>query len=136
MLQVIKTKPTIINKPEMKNKIYTLSIIAIFFIGIACSPMPEVQVAKFGQVSFAGGNGSSYKNAILIENAKNFFEGRKAVNHYLKERFGEQGTKWVLFSKGHKQIDNKEYDVLEIALEDSKKTKIIYFDVTGFYGKY
>jgi hypothetical protein len=55
MLQVIKTKPTIINKTEMKNKIYTLSIIAIFFIGIACSPMPEVQVSKFGQVSFAGG---------------------------------------------------------------------------------
>ncbi|MCF8227342.1 MAG: hypothetical protein K9G58_06165 [Bacteroidales bacterium] len=102
----------------------------------SCSSPKPAQNLDYGNISYEGGNGKNYKKAVVIRNADNMNQGMKAIRHYLTETYGKQGPDWVMFSKGQKEQDGREYYLYEIALKDKKRTKIIYFDVTGFWGKY
>jgi uncharacterized protein YcfL len=122
------------NNSNMK-KITFLPILFLLIL-MGCSTHKTAQNLNFGKITYSDNNGKNYENAIVINNAENVKQGRKAEIHYLTEAYGKQGSDWVMFSKGHKQLDGKEYDVIEIAIKGSKKTVIVYFDVTDFWEKY
>ncbi len=102
----------------------------------ACSSSQPAQNLNYGNIMYSGGNGKNYSKAIVIQNAGNMNQGMKAIKHYLSETYGKQGPDWVIFSKGAKEEEGKEYYIYEIAVKESKRTKMIYFDVTDFWGKY
>ncbi|MDZ7743050.1 MAG: hypothetical protein U5Q03_15260 [Bacteroidota bacterium] len=99
----------------------------------SCSSPQATGNLNYGNIKYSGGNGRNYKKAIVIENAGNMNQGMKAIKHYLAETYGKQGPDWVMFGKGMKEQDGKTYYLYEIAVKGSKKTKVIYFDVTGFW---
>ena len=92
----------------------------------AVSPSP----LKFGAIVFAGGDGSSIEQAVLIRNAKGEEEGVAAESHWVRTvhpgwRKGDQA---LLSDKG------RSYDRIEYRTPKGE-TKTLYFDITDFFGK-
>jgi len=81
-----------------------------------------------GEVTFAGGDGSSFEKAIVVKGA-NEETGVKAEYAYLAQHFpGYRFSKQSLV-----QRVGRAYDVLEFSTPDGPHT--IYFDITDFLGK-
>ena len=78
----------------------------------------------FPNLALAGGDGSSYENAVKIEGISNPF-GVPVIEKRLLSVMGLKGT-------GHQYLnvkDGRRYDVLQAYREDGKLTEI-YFDIT------
>ncbi|MFW9772412.1 MAG: hypothetical protein ACFFEO_09625 [Candidatus Thorarchaeota archaeon] len=80
-------------------------------------------------VRISGGNGTSYENAIVITNCSHF-EGVDQEYIELRRRFGN----YKLIKQSLIEKDEKNYDLLEIQLENGIR-KLVYFDITEFFGK-
>ncbi|MDR2981233.1 MAG: hypothetical protein LBV12_03190 [Puniceicoccales bacterium] len=75
-------------------------------------------------------DGFSYETAIVIKEKKSD-KGVAAEYAWLKKKLpGHKVLKQSLDSKG-----DKKYDVFEVRLRDGTERKV-YFDITGFFGKY
>lgn len=86
--------------------------------------------AERGGVTFSGGDGSSYEQAVVIKGAKNEEAGVAAEHAWLKQRYpGYVETKQSLMSS-----NDRDYDLIEIITEQGNKS--IYFDITDFFGKF
>ncbi len=79
--------------------------------------------------------GDSFETAIVILDAANEMDGIKAEYDYLAKKFGNRGKDWKLEKQVNFQQNGKDYDVMHIVLSDKAK-KEIYFDITGFFGKF
>jgi len=88
-----------------------------------------------GHVTFSNNNGESIEDAIIIHNAQTDLEGVAAEYYYLEERFGEKGTDWDLDQQSLVNEDGAYYDAMDITLSD-RRTLTIYFDISGFLGKF
>lgn len=75
-------------------------------------------------------DGSSFEKAIVILK-KNTMEGIAEEYKWLKENY--PGYTFISQSLTHK--GNKSYDILTIQTKDGEK-KSVYFDITGFFGKF
>lgn len=75
-------------------------------------------------------DGSSYENAIVIK-AKNEMEGVKKEYEILAKMFPNYKPK----SQGLSSKNGKEYDRITIITSDGNE-KVIYFDITNFFGKF
>lgn len=81
------------------------------------------------EISFGGGDGSSFEKAVVIKGATEA-TGVKAEYAYLREHFPG-------YTMGKQALVNHEkrvYDVLDFTTKDGAKT--VYFDITGFFGKF
>jgi hypothetical protein len=85
-------------------------------------------------VRFEGGSGESPANAVIIRGASDNVAGVRAEYRYLHQHFGQRNLKWRLFKQELLQTGDKTFDVITIELSDGVK-KIIYFDITEFFGK-
>jgi hypothetical protein len=108
-------------------KTLTLTMLAALLI---CS------TAQAGQSSirFAGGPGDSRANAVIIKGAPDSIVGSRAEYQYLTELFGQRNVAWRLFKQELSQTDDQTFEVLTIDLADGTR-RVIYFDITGFFGK-
>jgi len=84
-------------------------------------------------VEYAGGDGSSKENAVIIKGAKSSMEGIGAEYRYLSEKFGERGKDWELILQSLIEDKGKRYDMMIVDLKDGTNTTI-YFDISGFFG--
>ena len=93
--------------------------------------------ARAGQssIKFAGGPGDSPDNAVIIKGAPNSVAGIQAESRYLQQRFGQENNKWRMFKKDLIQTDGKTFEVITIEMAGGAK-RDIYFDISGFFGKY
>lgn len=122
----------------MKNTIKYLSFLVMIVLLAGCGssrPAKGTVTLSHGDVRFEGGNGKNFKKAVVIKGAENTREGVDAEMYYLKAHYGERGKDWIMLSKGQQEKDGKYYELIEIGLEDKKKSEIIYFDISSFYGK-
>ena len=83
---------------------------------------------------YSNHNGKSLKDAIIILDASNTMEGVDAEYDYLNDKYGKQGINWKLKRQSLIFQDGLKYDKMEIILKDGTE-KIIYFDITVFFGK-
>jgi hypothetical protein len=90
---------------------------------------------------FAGGNGSTPEQAVLIHGAGCTAVGIRAEKQYLTERFGlDQAiagdpSGWVQTMQGLVTTGNgREYDMVNVALPGGS-TAVVFFDITEFFGK-
>lgn len=89
-----------------------------------------VAQAEESKISYGGGDGSSFEKAVVIKGATEE-TGVKAEYAYLREHFSG-------YTMGKQSLVNHEkrvYDVLDITTKDGA-AKSVYFDITGFFGKF
>jgi hypothetical protein len=92
-------------------------------------PLIALHSAMNARASLAGGDGSSFEQAIVIVGAT-FISGPGAAHNYIKERF--PGAK----QKGQslKEQNGKKYDVFEFTTAEGER-KTMYFDVSAHFPK-
>jgi len=78
-------------------------------------------------------NGDSLENAVVIHGTSNTKKGIEAENQYLSEKFGQHGLDWNKIGQSLIEIENKQYDRIDIELMDGTSKKV-YFDISEFYG--
>lgn len=118
-----------------------ISLVLIILVLSACSTGKMTQkdqekVLKFGEIVFAGGDGSDEAHAIIILNAPNVKKGVEAEYFYISKKFGKRGDDWILLRRGMKEENGKHYAILEFAVDNTSTTTVLYFDITGFHDKY
>jgi hypothetical protein len=85
-------------------------------------------------VRFAGGDGSSVANAILIKGAHGEMDGTSSEYQYLALLYGPQNTAWKLDQQSLLSNSGKRFDAMAIVLADGTK-KTVYFDISEYFGK-
>lgn len=81
------------------------------------------------QVSYAGGDGSSFEKAVIIKGATEA-TGVKAEYAYLEKHFPGYRTEKQALGE-HK---GRMYDLIEIRTKEGKR--LVVFDITDFFGKF
>jgi hypothetical protein len=86
-------------------------------------------VSAQAKITFAGGNGSSQQQAIRIVGAKGEMDGVHAEYIWLKKNRPDckPGTQSLVQGK-------RIYDVMEISCGGKRQS--VYFDITGYFGKF
>lgn len=84
-------------------------------------------------VNISGGNGSSKEDAVIIEAPQESL-GIAAEYEILSEIYGEKDHDWKLLKQILIKDGNKNYDL--ITIEGKGIEYEVWFDITGFYGKY
>jgi len=119
------------------STVLIITAVLIFLISQAAAAAGADQGAAPVQqsVRFEGGSGESAANAVIIRGAPNSMAGVQAEYRYLHQHFGQRNLKWRLLKQDLLQSRDKTFDVIAIELADGAK-KIIYFDITEFFGKF
>lgn len=94
--------------------------------------MSYAQVLKLPpEVKFSGGDGSSIEQAIMVEGAQNEMVGVSSERQWLRTHFANMnlGTQSLLRKNG------RAYDRFDLSSASGEK-KTIFFDITGYFGKY
>ncbi|HMK25353.1 MAG TPA: hypothetical protein VK483_04925 [Chitinophagaceae bacterium] len=111
-------------------------LLAMVFVLASCSSTKKttatnvVSTSNTTPATTSATDGSSFENAIIIKE-KTETSGVRAEYDWLKKNYpGYSLISQALSSKG-----NKKYDVLKISTKDGEE-KSIYFDITGFFGKF
>jgi len=81
-------------------------------------------------VTFSGGNGSSYDQAIVIH-ATDQISGFPSEFAYIKGHFSDYP---YVVKEQRESRGNKKYDVVTLRAYDWRK-RVVYFDITEFFKK-
>lgn len=100
------------------NSLIYLFVLCFFQIGCASMQNPDVN------------DGSSFEKAVIII-ASGSFEGIQLEDDWLQKEYW--GCKKI--SQGVNTKNGKTYDIITIVRRDGRE-KVIYFDITSFYGKF
>ena len=92
-------------------------------------PAPAVQAPP--GIVYAGSDGSSLANAVVIQTELKGGAGVRSEYAWLSQRYpGYQRKLQALLHK-----DGKSYDRLDITTADGRELSV-YFDITAFFGKF
>jgi len=114
----------------MRNAITALILMAVVVIGChRAQSVSQADTVTPAGVSYAGGDGSSLVQAVVIKGATES-SGVHAEYVWIAQRYPgyRRGTQSLRAS------DGKEYDVLEFTTASGER-KRVYFDITDFFGK-
>lgn len=83
---------------------------------------------------YAGGDGSTPEEAIIIKNVDSHVAGVRAEKEYLADRYGIQDLDWEMKMQTLKELDD-DTRLDEIIIEKaSGEEETLYFDVSNFFG--
>jgi len=85
-------------------------------------------------ICFAGGQGTSTKDAIVIQGAHGEADGVAAEYKYLDDLYGPRGQGYVVQSQSLLDDAGKSFDRLDIQFQGQPKA--VYFDITDYFGKF
>ena len=80
-------------------------------------------------ISFAGGDGSSIENAVIIK-APNELTGVRVEYDWIRRNHPD----WQLENQSVLNRDGKVYDKMDFQTPDGRRATL-YFDITDFFGK-
>lgn len=112
-------------------------IVVAFLVLSGCSSSRSLSTGKDGHIpgiSFSGGSGESFHDAIVINGARNKTDGVAAEYKYITDIHGQRGSGWSLVGQTVVREKNKIVDVVEIQLKSAMDRRIYYFDVSDFLG--
>ncbi len=121
-----------------------LLFISMLLLLTACAKHPET-VATMGEgpdrgpvagqknnaIHYGGGNGLSMETAIVIQNAKGEDDGVRAEYHWISVHHPDWKTRGQALLQGGNGI----YDKI-VCVKPDGKTVDIFFDISGFFGKW
>jgi hypothetical protein len=87
-------------------------------------------------IEYLGGDGSSIENAIIIKNAGNSENGIASEHAYIEKQYGKRTIDWEIIKQSLDEKEGKVYDILQIQIILDNQVKILYFDITDFFGKH
>ena len=85
-------------------------------------------------ICFAGGQGTSTKDAIVIQGAHGETDGVAAEYKYLDDLYGPRGQGYVVQSQSLLEDAGKSFDRLDIQVNGQPTA--VYFDITDYFGKF
>lgn len=85
-------------------------------------------------ITYEGGDGSSFEDAIIIKGQKNNLDAVFWEYAYLQDKFPKNSMKWRVGYQWLRHQGEKAYDVLEVAFQDGT-CRCFYFDITENFGK-
>jgi hypothetical protein len=88
------------------------------------------EALKTGGVTFSGGDGSSFEQAVIISGASGESSGIRAEHVWLREHY--PGCKLTFQSL--RGASGRAYDKMDIVTIDGQPQSI-YFDITSFFGR-
>ena len=108
-----------------------LILATLILLALACSPSKHSAGAVGSQLPAPASqlDGSSAEKAIVIH-ANSETAGVSEEYRWLKKQY----PGYTLKGQGLAPINGKSYDVLTITTADGVE-KVVYFDITGFFGK-
>lgn len=113
-------------------------LIAVILV-FGCSNRQSIKVGassvKPPAVSYSGGTGESFSEAVKISGARNQSDGVAAEYYYISNIHGIRGSEWYLVGQTVVREKNKIVDVVEIQLSSASDRRIYYFDVSDFLSK-
>ena len=83
---------------------------------------------------YAGGDGSSPEQAVVIRGVNSNFEGVNAEYEYLRRILGRRGEDWQLRRQSVLETNDGRYLDKMTVEKRSGETVTLYFDVSSFYG--
>ena len=84
------------------------------------------------RITYTGGTGESFTEAVKIGGVRNQAEGIAAEYKFISDKHGPRGTGWFLVGQTVIREKNKIVDVIEIQLGDSPDRRIYYFEASEF----
>lgn len=105
-----------------------IAVLCILMFG--CTQQQSIKNSS--GITYSGGSGESFQNAIVITGTKNKSAGIAAEYKYISDKFGSRGSGWLLVGQTVIREKNKIVDVIEIQVSDSTDRRIFYFDVSDF----
>ncbi len=108
-------------------------LFAVFMAGSSAPVLAEVMTETImladAEISFEGGDGSSFVQAVIVKGATGEADGVQSEYAWLaKHRPG-----WKVVSQALRGDNGKFYDVIRVT-NDGKSEKI-YFDISDYWGK-
>jgi hypothetical protein len=100
-------------------KAFFFAFVAAILIGCRSAPL-----------TYSGGDGSSYAQAVVIKNAHHEEIGVPAERAWLEQRYPG-------YDKGEQSemtVNGKQFDLIEFTTATGEH-KSVYFDITDFFGK-
>lgn len=114
-------------------------LVVICCILASCISRNSVNIPKTSPlthgISFSGGNGDSFHEAVKINGARDKSTGVASEYRYISDKHGVRGTDWFLVGQTVIREKSKIVDVIEIQLKEASDRRIFYFDVTDFMVK-
>ena len=83
-----------------------------------------------GRSTYEGGDGSSFEKAVVIAGAKNSMDGVPAESKWLEKKY----RNYVKLKQALMEHEGKYFDVITIKTKKGKEV-VVYFDISGFFGK-
>lgn len=106
---------------------------------VAAGPATDVESVKrkadSGNVTIGKGDGSSVDNAVVIE-AKNENAGVAAEYEWIGKKYGMRNADWVVTRQETLGAKGRHYDLLFVKIVATGEVMKIYFDITGFFGRF
>lgn len=129
----------------MRNFVLIL-LISVVLASCATTPKPinnsSSLTDKFNQpqdlskIIYAGDDGSTFENRIIIKNAKNEFDGVASEYAFIAKKHGQKNVEWKTIMQSSTSQSGRKLDIIEIQITPKNETKLYYFDITEFYGKF
>jgi hypothetical protein len=108
-------------------------VLSILAITLGCASQQSVSKSKAAaHITFSGGSGDSYEDAIVINGVLKQSEGVEAEYRYISTIHGIKDKNWKIDGQTMYRDEKKIFDVVEISLIPAGDKRIYYFDVTGF----
>ena len=82
------------------------------------------------RITYEGGDGSSFEKAGVIVGARDSMDGVPAEGKWLEKKYGN----YEKLKQGLMRHEGKYYDVITIKTKKGGEV-IVYFDISGFFGK-
>jgi hypothetical protein len=109
------------------------AIVVIGMLILSCSPRQATSIP--GRITFSGGSGEAFHDAVVISGTRNKSEGIAGEYSFISKLHGKRGEGWQLVGQTVIREKNKIVDVVEIQLGSVSDRRIYYFDVSDFLGK-
>lgn len=81
------------------------------------------------RITYKGGDGSSFEQAVIIVGANNSMDGVSAEGAWLKKKYRNHEK----IKQGLVKHEGKHYDLITIKTKQGKEV-VVYFDISGFMG--
>lgn len=112
-----------------------LCVVLLACLSVFCIGRQSIDVGKKPvpreKVSYSGGSGESFEDAVVIQGPEKQSEGVKAEYDYISGKHGIKNKDWVLVGQTISKEKKKVVDMVEINLTGSNEHRIYYFDISS-----
>jgi hypothetical protein len=114
---------------RVTSRLLVSILLVLWIAGCAASAGQQNAATPSDAATASGDEGSSFKRAVSLTDAKNEFEGVRAEHKWIQARY--PGWNWdTQYLVNH---EGRVYDMIEISRGSEHRQ--VYFDISNWFGK-